>query len=193
MGINFFLFLPHSAERLFEHDRPAAERPDAHPASVGKREARAVLVERDADHFLSGSREREREREIDLSKKRVEPRNLASARSLFFQTHRFRKPCSLRSNLLSLAPFCMRAVLRGLRGAQSPGRRLPVTMSSSASRRATSTRHASQRSPSQKLTSSAPSPSSSSSSALKTIAQMYMDALSQRPMLTKSVTCFVGE
>jgi len=33
----------------------------------------------------------------------------------------------------------------------------------------------------------------SSPSALKRIAQMYMDALAQRPMLTKSVTCFVGE
>ena len=70
-------------------------------------------------------------------------------------------------------------------------------MSSSARR--VSTRHAaagnSQRSPSpsQKLAPSSPSPPSSASLGLKAIAQMYMDALSQRPMLTKSVTCFVGE
>lgn len=98
-------------------------------------------------------------------------------------------------------PSWMRAVLRGLRQSSSPGRRLPVTMSSASSRKvaASSTppsaasRHGAagtQRS-SQKQTRALSS--SSSPSVLQKIAQMYMDALAQRPMLTKSVTCFVGK
>lgn len=43
---------PNSAKRLFENDRPTTEGPHSYASPVGKRQARAVLVERDTDHEL---------------------------------------------------------------------------------------------------------------------------------------------
>ena len=43
---------PNSAKRLFENDCPTTEGPHSYASPVGKRQARAVLVERDTDHEL---------------------------------------------------------------------------------------------------------------------------------------------